>query len=109
MSIYLWLTKNREICIETALYKMSKNIMNFLYNLKTPTKTVLRCLYLLSQGKALRKTARLERVTTDSIYNWINRANKHLGEVMLLFKEELKLAEKEIVKIRKFILQRAKQ
>lgn len=79
------------------------NTGTFLYNLKTPTKIVLRCLLALSSGQPLRKTARTERVTTDSIFNWMKRANRHSLEVIDLMKKELALTKKELDRFTSFI------
>lgn len=76
---------------------------SFLYNLKTPTKVILRCLLSVSTGKPLRKTAREERVTTDSIFAWISRANQYFPEVCSLLEDELSANRKELKQFSVFL------
>lgn len=97
-------SKKEEIFYCSACKKSFRgNADTFLYNLKTPTKIVLRCLFALSKGQPLRKTARTERVTTDSIFNWMKRANRYPLEVVSLMRKELELTKQEIDQFKNFI------
>lgn len=97
-------SKKEEIFYCSACKKSFRgNAGTFLYNLKTPTKIVLRCLFALSNGQPLRKTARTERVTTDSIFNWMKRANRYPLEVLTLMRRELDLTKQEIDQFKNFI------
>lgn len=83
----------------------SENVGSFLYNLKTPTKVVLRCLLSVSTGNPLRKTARDERVTTDSIFSWVSRAEENLPEVLDLLEGELRVNQKQLRQFYNFMKQ----
>lgn len=72
------------------------NYGTFLYNIKTPLKTILRSLYKITHGESLRTVAREERISVDSIYFWKLRAIKFPKEFAALLGKNLGLSMEEI-------------
>lgn len=68
----------------------------FLYNIKTPIPVVLKSIYKVFKGKSLRQVAKEERVSVDSIYSWLGRAQRFPKSIAELLHKYMDIGSEEL-------------
>ena len=88
------------------IWVLTKGTMFF--GLKTPIDKVIKTLRLLVRGMGLRNASRQEKVTADSILDWIEKASKHANEFTEYMQQYMHLDQVQIDEFWSFIRKKRK-
>lgn len=78
------------------------------FDLRTPIDKVIQVLLCLSRGMGLNNTCRQEKVTADSVLDWILKAAKHSNEFTQYMQQEMHLEQVQIDEFWSFIRKKRK-
>jgi len=78
------------------------------FGLKTPIDKVIKVLQSLVRGMGLRNTCRQEKVTADSVLDWIEKAAQHVNEFTQYMQQEMHLEQIQIDEFWSFIRKKRK-
>jgi transposase-like protein len=88
------------------LWVLTKGTMFF--DLRTPIDKVIKVLLCLSRGMGLNNTCRQEKVTADSVLDWIVKAAGHSNEFTQYMQQGMHLEQVQIDEFWSFIRKKRK-